>query len=152
MKLLKIYFFGKKNELLAWEKEYLKRINFRCKCELIPLNQAGIADIDKVKEVEAKNFLSKIDDKSFLIAFDENGIEKNSVDFAQWFERKREVFDEIIFVIGGAYGLDQSVLDRANVRLRFGRMVWSRNLFRLMALEQIYRALDIVNGGNFHKS
>lgn len=147
----KIYFFGKKNELLDWEKTYLKRINFRCKCELIPLNQAGISDIKKVKEIEAQTFLKKVKETSFLIAFDEHGIEKNSVDFSQWLEKKQETFGEIIFVIGGAHGLDQSVLNRANFTFRFGKMVWTRNLFRLMVLEQLYRALEISGGGNFHK-
>lgn len=147
----KIYFFGKKNELLDWEKIYLKRINFRCKCELIPLNQAGVLDVKKAKKLEAQTFLKKIKETSFLVVFDENGIEKNSIDFSQWLEKKQETFGEINFLIGGAHGLDESILARANVLLRFGKMVWTRNLFRLMALEQIYRAVEISGGGNFHK-
>jgi len=54
--------------------------------------------------------------------------------------------------MGGAHGLHEDVLSRANVKLRFGKMIWTRNLFRNMALEQLYRALEIDGGGNFHKA
>ncbi len=148
---IKIYFFGKKNEILDWEKEYLRRIGFRCKCELIPLAQAGITEGVKAKKIEADNFLNKISDQDFLIAFDENGIEKDSMDFSKWIKETLENRGEVIFIMGGAHGLHRSILDRVNLKLRFGKMVWTRNLFRLMALEQIYRALEIAGGSNFHK-
>ncbi len=149
---IKIYFFGKKNEITEWEQEYLRRINFRCKCELLPLNQAGIKDDKVAKEKEAELFLNKISDQSFVIAFDEKGKERNSIQFSEWTKKQLETFGEIIFVIGGAHGLHQKVLDRANAKVCFGTMVWTRNLVRLMALEQIYRALEIDGGSNFHKN
>lgn len=148
---IKIYFFGKKNEITDWEQEYLRRINFRCKCEAIPLNQAGIKDSKVAKEKEAELLLNKISDQSFVIALDEKGKEFDSVNFSKWTKKQLETFGEIIFVIGGAHGLHRKVLDRANSKVCFGRMVWTRNLVRLMVLEQIYRAMEIDGGSNFHK-
>jgi 23S rRNA (pseudouridine1915-N3)-methyltransferase len=149
---IKIYFFGKKNEITSWEKEYLRRINFRCKCELISLNQARIKDPQTAKEKESKTFLNKISIQQFVIAFDEHGKSLDSIKFSQWTKKQLETFGEIIFVIGGAHGLSQKVLERANTKISFGSMVWTRNLVRLMACEQIYRALEIDGGGHFHKN
>ncbi len=149
---IKIYFFGKNREITSWEQKYLKRINFRCKCELITLNQAGIKESEIAKEKEGELFLNKISDQSFVVAFDEKGKERDSVKFSQWITKQLETFGEIVFIIGGAHGLSQKVLDRANAKVCFGTMVWTRNLVRLMALEQIYRALEIDGGSNFHKN
>jgi len=78
-------------------------------------------------------------------------LKKNSVEFAHQFKKWIVDRGEVHFVIGGAYGLDQKIISRANYLLSFGRMVWTRNLFRKMACEQIYRALEIEGGSNFHK-
>ncbi len=148
---IKCYFFGKKNEITDREQELIKRIGFRTKIEMIPLAQAGIDNVGKTKKIEAAKFLSKISDQDFVIVFDEKGEEFDSPKFSKWLKDKLVNEKEVIFVIGGADGLDESVLSRANFQLRFGRMVWTRNLFRYMALEQIYRALEIDGGGKFHK-
>ena len=148
---VKLYFFGKKTEISIAEKEFVKRINFRTNFELVPISQSGLTDVSKTKEKEAESFLSKISDKVFVIAFDERGKEFDSVEFSEWLIKKQETFGNIVFVIGGAHGLHKKILDRANVSLRFGKMIWTRNLFRQMACEQIYRAFEISAGSNFHK-
>ncbi len=148
---IKIYFFGKKNEITADEQKLIKRINFRAKCELIPLSQAGINESSKAKELEANKLLNKINDQTFLIAFDEHGKKFNSPDFSKFLKDKLVNHNEVIFVIGGAHGLHEKILQRANDKISFGEMVWTRNLFRLMACEQIYRAMEIDGGSNFHK-
>ena len=148
---LKIYFFGKPNEITAWEEKYLKRIGFRAKVELIALPQAGINDVVKAKEKEGESFMNKISDQSFVVALDENGQHFDSVKFSSWLKNKFIAFNEVHLVIGGAHGLSPEVLKRANAKISLGDMVWTRNLVRLMLLEQLYRALEIDGGGNFHK-
>lgn len=155
MKTLKLVFFGKKNEITDREKELLKRINFSVPAELIPLPQAGIkAEVKKIKSIEADKFWDKFDPKdSVIMAFDEHGQKFDSPQFAQWLKQTSENTNkDLIFVIGGAYGLDPSILKKSHTTLSFGSMVWTRNLFRTMALEQIYRAFEINGGKNFHKS
>lgn len=149
---IKIYFFGKKTEITDDEKEYLRRINFRCECELIPLSQAGLTDGGRAKKVEAEKLLPKLSDSDYLIAWDERGKSMDSPHFAEFLEGKLEERREVVMVIGGAYGLDESVRSRADVLIRASDMIWTRNLFRLMCLEQVYRALEIQGGGNFHKA
>ncbi|MDH3324619.1 MAG: 23S rRNA (pseudouridine(1915)-N(3))-methyltransferase RlmH [Candidatus Peregrinibacteria bacterium] len=149
---IKLYFFGKKNEITDRERELAKRIGFRAKCELIPLSQAGITEPEKAKELEGDKFLSKICDRDFIIAFDEHGKKMSSVDFSSFLNNSLVDRGDVIFLIGGAHGIHQKVLDRVDQKISFGEMVWTRNLFRTMALEQIYRALEIAGGGNFHKA
>jgi len=148
---LSLYFFGKKNEITDRENELIKRINFREKIQLIAIPQAGIKDANKAKKAEAESFLSKINNQDYVIAFDEHGQEKNSQEFSSWLKNQIVENKSIVFVIGGTHGLDTSIKYRANIKFRFGKMVWTRNLFRLMACEQIYRALEIDGGGKFHK-
>ncbi len=148
---IKLYFFGKKNEITPREEELIKRIGFRSSLEIIPLAQAGVTDVSKAKQKEAEVLLGKINNKDFLVAFDEHGKELDSIQFSAQLKNWLVERSEVVFVIGGAHGLDESILARANVKLRFGQMVWTRNLFRLMALEQLYRALEIDGGGHFHK-
>ena len=149
---IKLYFFGKQNELTEREQELIKRISFRSKIEVIALAQAGIKESEKAKEKEAESFLNKISDHEFVVAFDENGKDMTSIEFSEWLKGKLVEYSEVTFVIGGAHGLADSILDRADIKLRCGKMVWTRNLFRNMALEQLYRALEIDGGGNFHKA
>jgi 23S rRNA (pseudouridine1915-N3)-methyltransferase len=147
----KLYFFGKKGEINTREKELLRRINFRTHLELIPLSQAGIKDEERAKAKEAEKFLAKIRPTDFLIAFHETGQDFNSLQFANWLNKKQQIESSLVAVVGGAHGLDRQILTRANIKLSFSKMVWTRNLFRLMALEQIYRAVEIQGGSNFHK-
>ena len=148
---IKLWFFGKKNEITDFEREMAKRIGFRCNFEMIPISQSGVKEATVAKRTEADLFLNKISDQDFIVLFDERGLELDSVEFSKklksWFVSRGTVH----FVIGGAHGHDEKLRERADILLRFGKMVWTRNLFRKMACEQIYRALEIDAGSNFHK-
>lgn len=133
------------------EKELLKRIGFRVSVEAICIPQAGLQNTEQNKQKEALFLNKKIVHKECLIALDESGKEMNSRDFSHFLKQCLVERGTVNFVIGGAYGLDSSILNRANLCLSFGRMTWTRELARLMTLEQIYRALEIDGGGNFHK-
>jgi len=148
---IKLWFFGKKNEITDFEEEMIKRIGFRCDFEMIPLPQAGINEASVAKKQESDKLLSKISDQDFLVIFDERGKEMDSIEFSKKLKNWLVAHRTVHFVIGGAHGHDEKVRERANVLLQFGKMVWTRNLFRKMACEQIYRALEIDAGSNFHK-
>jgi 23S rRNA (pseudouridine1915-N3)-methyltransferase len=119
--------------------------------ETIALSQAGLKDKTLNLEKEGQALLKKIDPQDFLMVLDERGKNLESVQIAEKFSGAFETHGTICIAIGGAFGLDPLVLERANLKISFGKAVWTRNLVRLMLLEQVYRALEINAGSNFHK-
>ncbi len=148
---IKVYFFGKKTEIEAREKKYIQRVNFNHELEVISLSQSGSKDIGVVKSQEAESFLKKIESTDFLIALDERGVQMDSLEFSDFLMSRQLASQRLVFVVGGAHGLHDSITQRADFLLSFGRMVWTREVARLMLLEQLYRGFEIARGSNFHK-
>jgi 23S rRNA (pseudouridine1915-N3)-methyltransferase len=148
---IKIYYFGKSNEISEWEQTLIQRIGYRCSVEMIALSQAGLKDKTLNLEKEGASLLKKIEPQAFVIALDERGNDLTSKALASKVQSAFESHGTVIFIIGGAFGLASEVLQRANLKLSFGKAVWTRSLVRLMLLEQTYRALEINAGSNFHK-
>ena len=148
---LTLYYFGKRNELTAAEDDLVRKINFRCSLEVLCLPQAGITDPEICKIREGDALLKKISPTDYLIALDEHGAVYTSIQFAAQLKKDFIARTHLTFVVGGAYGLSEAVLRRADATLSLSSMVWTRNLARHMTLEQLYRALEIDGGSNFHK-
>jgi len=101
---------------------------------------------------EADLLLRAIPDGATVIALDERGDSLASRDFAHRIESWRDTGQsDIAFVIGGADGLDPSVRDRAALILSFGRQTWPHQMARIMLIEQIYRAQQILAGHPYHR-
>ena len=104
------------------------------------------------KGAEAALLLKAIGQSAMVIALDERGTLQSSPDFAVHLARIRDAApSELVFVIGVADGLDPAVLQRAQSRLSFGKMVWPHMLVRVMLTEQLYRAASILAGGPYHR-
>ena len=104
------------------------------------------------KAAEAALLLKAIPQGAAVIALDERGKLQSSPDFAAHLSQIRDAApSELIFVIGGADGLDPAVLQRAQSVLSFGKMVWPHMLVRVMLTEQLYRAASILAGGPYHR-
>jgi 23S rRNA (pseudouridine1915-N3)-methyltransferase len=87
-----------------------------------------------------------------LVILDERGEELTSPDLATRLARFRdEGRQDLAFLIGGADGLDPSLRARADLAIRFGRMVWPHMLARVMLAEQLYRAATILAGSPYHR-
>ena len=97
-------------------------------------------------------FLSALKPDEFAIALDQDGAVPDSPELARllagWLERSKK----LAFVIGGAEGLDASVLARAGAKLSLGRLTWPHMLVRPMLAEQIYRAQMILAGHPYHRA
>jgi 23S rRNA (pseudouridine1915-N3)-methyltransferase len=103
------------------------------------------------KAAEAEVLLAKLDD-THVIACDEHGEVRTSRAFTALLARLRDDgVRRVIFVIGGADGLDERVLAAAHGRLAFGPQTWPHALVRAMLAEQIYRAATIMAGGPYHR-
>ena len=104
------------------------------------------------KAAEAALLLKAIPQGAAVIALDERGKLQSSPDFAAHLSQICDAApSELIFVIGGADGLDPAVLQRAQSVLSFGKMVWPHMLVRVMLSEQLYRAASILAGGPYHR-
>ena len=124
-------------------ESYLKRMNWRV--NLHEINAKKPADI------QAKIF-DKLDDNAFIIALDENGKNLTSQELAN---KIRQTVDErtshIQFVIGGADGHTELLLQNSHFSLSFGSQTWPHMLCRIMLIEQIYRAQQIISGHPYHR-
>lgn len=104
----------------------------------------------KARAEESEKILKIINPQDFVVVLDENGALVTSPDIASLIESCQNSSQKIVIVIGGAYGIDQTVLTRANKTISFGRVVFPHQLVRIMALEQLYRAHSILAGSNYH--
>lgn len=106
----------------------------------------------ELKEREGELILSAIPRDSAVLALDEGGRSLPSVEFARLIA---DIRDEgracAVFVIGGAEGLSVPVRDRADILISFGRQTWPHMLVRVMLMEQIYRAQQILAGHPYHR-
>lgn len=101
---------------------------------------------------EQEKILKLINPRSVVIVLDERGDGLRSLDFANTLERfKNNGENHFQFIIGGADGLLDEVRSRANILLSFGQQTWPHLLARVMLLEQIYRAQQILAGHPYHR-
>jgi 23S rRNA (pseudouridine1915-N3)-methyltransferase len=106
----------------------------------------------EIKRREAEALLAALPRESFAIALDAEGEMLDSVALASRLEGWLALGRPLCFLIGGAEGLDQTVLVRADFTLSFGRATWPHLLVRAMLAEQIYRARSIAAGHPYHRS
>ncbi|MGB6035960.1 MAG: 23S rRNA (pseudouridine(1915)-N(3))-methyltransferase RlmH [Cryomorphaceae bacterium] len=105
------------------------------------------------KRQEAKALLSKLDGSDMVILLDEKGKEFTSEGFANYLQKKMNAGPKrLVFVVGGAFGFDQSIYDQFPQRLALSKMTFSHQMIRLFTAEQIYRAFTILNNEPYHNS
>ena len=104
------------------------------------------------KREEAKAIAVRIPPRATVIALNETGKQMTSLSFAAKLGRARdEGISDTAFVIGGPDGLDPAFLASASLTLSLGTMTWPHQLARIMAAEQIYRAMTILSGHPYHR-
>ncbi len=118
---------------------------------------ACLVELDgKTKEpnpkIEASVFLDRVSLSDFVIVLDEKGETLTSREIAARIEKLRDNGrKKVVFAIGGADGHGAEFKERANLLLSFGKSTWPHKLCRIMAAEQIYRALGIITNSPYHR-
>jgi len=84
---------------------------------------------------------------SIIIGLDESGNNLNSLELAKFLEKNNQ---HIVFLIGGALGLSSAVLQKIDFKLSLSQMTFTHEMTRVILLEQVYRAVTIVNGKSYH--
>ena len=148
--MIKIICVGKVKERFFNEaiKEYQKRIVKYTKLEIIEVPDFNY-DVLKTINEEGKKILSKINDKDFVVTLEIAGKKLSSIELSQFIDKN--ISKNITFVIGGSNGLSLDVIKRSNYSLSFSNLTFPHQLFRVILLEQIYRAFKIINKESYHK-
>ncbi len=138
--------------------EYLKRLSRYAKVTVTEVKDEktveGASETENgiVKKTEADRLLRLMDDKAVIIALCIEGKQLPSGKFAAMIENfENEGKSHLQFVIGGSLGLDDSIKDKADIKLSFSEMTFPHQLARVVLLEQIYRAYRIKNNEPYHK-
>ena len=153
--IIKIVSIG--NKLNKWESEtinfYLKQLPKNIKVNFVDLKSQQNPNYSN-KEVikkEARLINSKISDKDYVIACDSSGKQISSEAFSKLILKHREINNNISFIVGGSFGLSSKILSRSNQILSASLFTFPHKLFRLIIVEQIYRAHTIINNMPYHK-
>lgn len=105
---------------------------------------------DQLKTAEGEQMLRFFTPAMDVLLLDEHGREYRSLEFADFLQRKMSSGKDLVLVIGGAYGFSQAVYGRANGKISFSLMTFSHQMIRIMAIEQIYRAMTILRNEPYH--
>ena len=119
--------------------------------QVIPeLRNAKSLSENQIKEQEGIEILRKITPSMDVLLLDEHGVERRSIEFADWLQKKMSAGRDLLFIIGGAYGFSPAVYERANGKLSLSKMTFSHQMIRLLFVEQAYRAMTILRGEPYH--
>ncbi|MEJ6764561.1 MAG: 23S rRNA (pseudouridine(1915)-N(3))-methyltransferase RlmH [Flavobacteriaceae bacterium] len=142
----------KNHELINLISNYVKRINFFNKFQIIEVNSIKTKknNENEIKKIEGENILKKIKNNNLLFLLDEKGENYNSRKFADFLKIKLKESKTIIFVIGGAFGFSKEVYAKSNGLISLSKMTFSHQIIRLFFTEQLYRAFTILNNHPYH--
>lgn len=138
-------------------KEYEKRLGAYIKLNTIEINDEKVkaendSEIALAMEKEGNNILSKIKDTQYVITLEILGKSISSEQFAAKIDNLMLTGkSDVVLVIGGSYGLSDSVKKRSDYALSFSKMTFPHQMMRVVLLEQVYRAYRIITGASYHK-
>lgn len=103
------------------------------------------------KEKEGELILKNIQAGDYIVLLDERGKEFSSLQFSSYIEKKTHtVSKRLVFIIGGPYGFSEDVYNKASEKISLSKMTFSHQMIRLIFVEQIYRAMTILNNEPYH--
>ena len=150
--MIKIITVGKIKEEYLDEaiKEYEKRLRKYCKLEIIEVKDEAFDEVKTLLK-ERDSILKYLSDKDYIITMEIEGIQMDSVSFANKLDNIMANNSDITFIIGGSYGLHEDIKNMSNLKLSFSKMTFPHQLFRVILLEQLYRSFKILNNETYHK-
>lgn len=153
---LQFWSLGKPHEAYARPgiEEFTKRLTnyFSADWNIIPppKNAGNLSETD-LKKAEATIVLQQLQKDDYLVLLDERGKSFSSPELAQFIQqRANESTKRVVFLIGGAFGVDVSVAKRADLTWSLSKLVFPHMLVRLILAEQLYRACTILRNEKYH--
>lgn len=138
----------------AITQEYIERIRHYIPftIEVIPelKNTKGLSQ-DEQKKREGELIQKNLQPGDYVVLLDEHGSERSSMDFANWIQKKMASGPKrLVFIVGGPYGFSDAIHQKGNEEVSLSRMTLSHQMIRMFFVEQIYRAMTILNGEPYH--
>ncbi|MBR2583313.1 MAG: 23S rRNA (pseudouridine(1915)-N(3))-methyltransferase RlmH [Oscillospiraceae bacterium] len=139
-------------------EEYRKRLGAYCRLDCLEIAEQRLGDNPSAAEIaaalekEGAEILKAISADAFVVSLCVEGKEMSSEAFSALFtERENSGKPKICFLIGGSYGMSETVKAKADLKLSMSKMTFPHHLARVMLIEQIYRAFKIAEGSRYHK-
>ena len=149
--MITIVAIGKKHE--QWVEDGIQRYEKRLKkpfdVEWVLLPHSSLENV-QAREEESQRILSKLADGDFVVLMDETGKNVSTPDIASLLELQFVNAKSVVIVIGGAYGVDARLMNRADYVWSLSKLVFPHQLVRLIVSEQLYRSQEISRGGKYH--
>ncbi|MCI8777657.1 MAG: 23S rRNA (pseudouridine(1915)-N(3))-methyltransferase RlmH [Bacilli bacterium] len=151
--MIKILCVGKIKEKYLKDAiiEYQKRISKYTKLEIIEVEDIFEQNISDIKKKEATLLEKYISPKDYVITLEIEGKQLDSIELSKKMSDILIINSNIVFIIGGSYGIDMRIKQRSNYALSFSKLTFPHQLFRVLLLEQVYRAYKILNNESYHK-
>ena len=134
-------------------EEYQQRLRHYLPFEFVvipDIKNAKSLSEEQLKTAEGQALLAALPSSTEVVLLDEHGREFRSIEYADWLQKKMSAGRDLTLIIGGAYGFSKEVYARANGKLSLSQMTFSHQMIRLMASEQLYRAMTILRGEPYH--
>jgi 23S rRNA (pseudouridine1915-N3)-methyltransferase len=153
---ISLWSIGKQHEpyIITGVEDFTSRISRYFPAEWLLISTPKLASkmsVQELKKAEAVTILSMLQKEDFLVVLDEKGKMLTSPDLSAFIQnRANESTKNIVFLIGGAYGVDETILKKAQFRWSLSTLVFPHQLVRLILSEQIYRACTILRNEKYH--
>ncbi len=155
---IEIWSVGKENEAFIEEgiRYYFQKTKPYNSIELViiqPSKKTATADVERTKQQEEELILKRLQASHYLILMDERGKQFNSIQWSQQFQQLMNMGTKtLVFLIGGAFGVTESVRKQAKQVWSLSPLVFPHQMVRLIMAEQVYRAFSILNNSPYHHS
>lgn len=148
---IRIIAIGKKHESWVVEgiERYQKRLRWPFDIQWYILPHSPHSDV-MARQEESQRILSALKVNDYAILMDEHGKSIHSLELSALLLSKLELSRQIVIIIGGAYGVDESIIKRVDSIWSLSKLVFPHQLVRLILTEQLYRAQEIANGKPYH--
>ncbi|HEY8917642.1 MULTISPECIES: 23S rRNA (pseudouridine(1915)-N(3))-methyltransferase RlmH [Chitinophaga] len=153
---IQLWSIGKENDpyikegIAIYQKRLQHYVDFELR--LIPtVKQAASLSIPELKKQEAKIILDLLQPQDYLLALDEHGKMMTTLQLADFLQQRTNAATrQLVLLIGGAFGLDASILQRAQGKLSLSQLTFPHQLVRLIVTEQLYRAYSVLHNEKYH--
>jgi 23S rRNA (pseudouridine1915-N3)-methyltransferase len=153
---IQVWSIGKDNDpyirdgIAIFQKRLQHYVDFELR--LIPtVKQAASLSIPELKKQEARIITDMLQPQDYLVALDEHGKMMTTIQLADFLQQRTNAGTrQLVLLIGGAFGLDPVILQRAQLKLSLSSLTFPHQLVRLILTEQLYRAYSVLHNEKYH--